>query len=270
MKNIKKILGLMMTATIIVGCGNSKVDGANDSSVEIGEVKQEGDSEEAAAFGEKTAAEYPISEESQAKLDALETDYSKVNWQVEYEPIDGIVVSESMYVVDTAKWGPTNHMVVAFTNLTDDNVKISIEGYLENEDGEVAHDLVEDDIEIWAGNTVAREIYFEFKVPSGNIKWNNITAEHLDREYVPYEIVPELEKGDKGNYSIKPNIVSDPEHQNSYRCTGECGLVLDKDGNILGGASDSSEYVSLLPMKVESFGGKNADVVFFCNVFQIH
>lgn len=262
MKNIKKILGLMMAATILVGCGQSKADEAKDDVEQTEET-----SEEVAAFGERTVTEYPISEESQAKLGALETDYSKVNWQVEYEPIDGIVVSESMFVTDT-KWGPTNHMIVAFTNLTDDSVKIDIEGYLENEDGEVAHDLVEDDIEIWAGNTVAREINFKFEVPSGNIKWNKITSEHLDREYVPYEIVPELEKGEKGYYSIKPNIVSDPEHQNSYRCTGECGLVLDKDGNILGGASDSSEWVMLLPMRVESFGGENTDVVFFCSAYK--
>ena len=70
MKNIKKFLGIMMMATVLIGCGKSGDDSAKDSSPESGQTVEEGAEEAKTAFGKKTAAENPLSDETKAKLDA--------------------------------------------------------------------------------------------------------------------------------------------------------------------------------------------------------
>ncbi|MBP5595303.1 MAG: hypothetical protein J6Y02_07970 [Pseudobutyrivibrio sp.] len=245
------IIGLM---TVISGCGEKKSDSVADNESQVEVVK-----EEKKTFGERTAAEYPISEESQAKLDALETDYSKVNWDVEYEPESGIVVSEEVFGRDNDLKQEETHLAIAFTNLTDENVKISIEGYVENENGEVVYDLVEDDIEIWANNTVAREMNLRQEIPSGNIKWNSITITPLDKEYVPYEQASVLKKTENDYYCIYADYTSEVE----LLADNPVGLVLDKDGNAIGGGSESSGTIAMYNCK--TFDGENADVVYFGN-----
>ena len=86
------LVSMIGVLSVISGCGDKKDDSVADNEGQVEVVE-----EEKKTFGEKTAAEYPISEESQAKLDALVTDYSKVNWDVEYEPEAGIVVSEEVF-----------------------------------------------------------------------------------------------------------------------------------------------------------------------------
>ncbi|MBR5650281.1 hypothetical protein [Pseudobutyrivibrio sp.] len=264
MSSKKKYLCLAIAATILVGCGNSKTDGANDSSVEIGEVKQEGDSEEAAAFGEKTAAENPLSDETKSKLDALNTNYKKVNWDVVYSAPDnnGIVISETKFY--DKQDSLNNILVVAYTNVTDAPVKFSCEGFAEDAAGEVAVDILESDIELGPNNTIAVKYDCENDEPSGNIRWNNFTVEPSDKEYVPYEISTEL-KQDSGYYCIEVEYSSDYDF-NPDVCPHGYGYVLDKDGKIIGG-DEEENWGKSVQLWAKSYDGENADTVFFKNIY---
>ena len=145
MKNIKKLLGIMMAATILVGCGKSSDDAAKDPSPEAGQTVEDSKEEDAvaAAFGEKTVAENPLSDETKAKLDALDTNYKKVNWDAVYSAPDneGIVISETAYF--DKQDSLHNRLVVAFTNVTDEPVKFSCEGYAQNAEEKVVADIVD-------------------------------------------------------------------------------------------------------------------------------
>lgn len=89
-------------------------------------------------------------------------------------PTDGIVVSEGTFIDthNTIK-AERYHLVVAFTNTTDQNIRLSLDGNVEDVEGAYVQDIFTDEIEIWAGNTVAISLKLLEKIPSGNIKWNN-------------------------------------------------------------------------------------------------
>lgn len=267
----KRKLALLLIATIGVltvlsGCGSKEDSIAESAKGEIEDVAEEN------AFGARSLEEYPISDDTKTKLEALTTDYSKVNWEVEYEPKPGIVVSEGTFV-KTTSMGSENYIVVAFTNLTGNHVSLSLKGYIEDEDGKVVKDIIKDDLEIWDGNTVAREVNLNYANASGNIRWDNITIGALDREYVDFAIHSELTTNAYDQYYIASNLEKLPEHDSTKRFSqqefGACGLVLDKDGNILygqnAGAFDSG--AKGISMAIESFGGENADVAYFCNPY---
>ena len=262
-------LALLGTVTMLAACGSKKESA--ESSPEHGTEAAATENTAEIEFGKKSEEEYPISDEVRKKLDALTTNYSKVNWEAEYMPTDGIVVSEGTYI-DTQNMVSVeyHHLVVAFTNTTDQNIKLSLDGNVEGVDGTYIQDIFTDDIEIWAGNTVAITLELLEKVPSGNIKWNKVEIQPLDLEYTPYEISAKLDKGDSGNYSIKSEVVSDPEHMYSYSTKTGCGLILDKDGKILSGNSlyeSSWDSWSNLSIPAETFNGENADQVIFVNLY---
>ena len=246
---------------IEVEAAGEEIDPDGDEADESGEST--------ASFGARMLEEYPIDTDDQATLDTMETDYSKVNWQVVYEPEPGIIVSEGTFVKEQ-KIGPaSNHLIVAFTNLTGDHAKLSIEGYVENKDDDVIYDLIDNEVEIWAGNTVARDIDLQTEEASGNIKWNNITIEPSALKYAPYEVSPELTKKESGLYGIERNLY-DVEAQcisGAFFETRQCGLILDDGGNIIYGI-DSTDC-GYLGLGVETFNGKNADVAYFCNSYKI-
>ncbi len=264
-------LALLGTASMLAACGSKKGDMSPqfDQSGETTITKSAATKE----FGKKSEEEYPISDDVQKKLDALTTDYSKVNWEAEYMPTDGIVVSEGTFIDthNTIK-AERYHLVVAFTNTTDQNIRLSLDGNVEDVEGAYVQDIFTDEIEIWAGNTVAISLKLLEKIPSGNIKWNKFEIQPLDKEYIPYEVSTELQKGDTGSYALRSDASSDNENTHSFRTTTYCGLILDKDGKILCGEGlsdpeDTSASWHTVSLHESTFGGENADFVFFVNLF---
>lgn len=79
-------------------------------------------------------------------------------------------------------------------------------------------------------------------------------------------------KGTSGGYCIAVDIASEFTLNNCSRTNGTVnfehgyGCVLDSEGNIIVG--HEREDGGILGFNVESFGGKNADVAFFTNVFK--
>ena len=267
MKNIKKLLGIMMAATVLVGCGKSSDSVENESSPEAGQTVEESKEEDAvaAAFGEKTASENPLSDDTKAKIDALDTNYKKVNWDVVYSAPDndGIVISETAYF--DKQDSLHNILVVAYTNVSDQAVKFSCEGYIENASGDVVADIFESDVELGPNNTIAIKYDSEYDEPSGNVRWNNFSVEPSDKEYVPYEINTELTKKDQFYY-IEATYSSDSEIDSMFMPMGY-GYVLDKDGHIIGGGEEENIPGDTVNTWAETYEGENADTVFFKNIY---
>ena len=267
MKNIKKLLGIMMAATVLVGCGKSSDSVENESSPEAGQTVEESKEEDAvaAAFGEKTVAENPLSDETKAKLDALDTNYKKVNWDAVYSAPDndGIVISETAYF--DKQDSLHNFLVVAYTNVTNEAVKFSCEGYIENASGDVVADILESDVELGPNNTIAIQYDCESDEPSGNVRWNNFSVEPSDKEYVPYEINTELDKSEQ-YYRIIATYSADTEIDSVYIPKGY-GYVLDKDGHIISGGEEEDSPSDTVNTWAETFDGENADTVFFINIY---
>lgn len=271
MKKMKLVwLSMALVGTVVsfAACGDKggSSDGGDSYAEGIFDDEPEGDDNvsEGGAFGAEVAKDYPISSEMQGKLEALSTDYSKVNWQVAYAPSnnEGVIVSETSYFDDNR-----NYLVVAFTNLTDEGVKMSYEGYAENIEGDVVQDLLESDVELGPQCTIVRNLEFDNAEPSGEIKWNSFNVEAGTEEYVPWEMTSELGKDASGKYYIQATITADVNM--SHVGTNGYGYVLDKDGNIIAGAIESSgDKVEFYG--VESFGGENADVAYFVNLFKAH
>ena len=121
---------------------------------------------------------------------------------------DDIVISETK---NYDKQDSLHHiLVVAYTNVSDEAVKFSCEGYIENASGDVVADIVESDEELGPNNTIAIKYDCEYDEPSGNVRWNNFSVEPSDKEYVPYEINTELTKQDQ-YYYIEATYSADTE-----------------------------------------------------------
>lgn len=102
-------------------------------------------------------------------------------------------------------------MILAYTNLTDQGLTVSFEGYATDTSDEIVQDLLESDMEIAPGNTVIRDYYFDDKVPSGEISWKSFTTAPSENEYRPYETSCTLEKDNSGHYYIQGEVLSDEQ-----------------------------------------------------------
>lgn len=271
MKKMKLVwlsMALVGAVASFAACGDK--DGENGQPfVEIGgDIEPEGDEDvpEGGAFGAEVAEDYPISPEMQSQLDSLDGNYKKVNWQVAYAPADndGIIISETSYINTKGR----NHLVVAYTNLTDEGVSMSFEGYAQNVSGDVVKDLVETDVELGPKNTIVRDLDFENDEPSGEIDWKNFSVVASEKEYVPYQIGAELLTENDGEYYIQGSVTVEEELDVPIDGDLGYGFVLDEDGNIIEG----NKVITNRKMKffTDSFGGKNADVVYYTNIYKAY
>lgn len=270
----RKKLALLLVATIGVltvfsGCSSSgaptdnttgeSADGTVTDSVDDEEVTEEAES---SVIGAADVNEYPISDDMKAKLEGVNTEYSKVNWDVEYQPADGIIVSESIYTCIGDHGVEPYYMVIAYTNLNDAPVKITCQGDIMNTNGSVNHAHVDEtDLVVWPGNTVLEKYICNMDEPSGDITWNTFNVETSDERYIPFEISVELSQDDDG-YVVTPTFSAD-EKTKYYDCG--MALLLDENGKILEAeAPPLSNRITYFNYN-ESHDGKVADAVFFIN-----
>ena len=104
-----------------------------------------------------------ISEEAQELLETIESDYSKVNWGVEYSPtgMDGIVISIAPY-----NDNGSNYLAIAVTNLYNTDTTFSAEGYAKGTSGQKVGNVLFYDTAIRPGNTIIKLLYCD-DVPTG-------------------------------------------------------------------------------------------------------
>lgn len=272
------------TVSVLSACGSENAD-ANDivvqekadnkenstESSDIEDIETGNDSEAAEdadtsdEFGEtlQIVVDNPISDENKAKLDALDTAYSKVSWDIEYQVADGIIVSQSIYTCVQDHGTEPYYMVIAYTNLTDKPVLISCQGDILNTDGTVNHaNLSEENLPVWPSNTVAKKIICNLEEPSGDITWNNFTVENSDESVSSFTITTELSQEEGKGYTITPTIASD---SNLGHYDYGLGLLLDKDGKILYAMQPVMSNLVAEIDNNESIDGKVADAVYFVN-----
>ena len=169
-----------------------------------------------------------LDSETKKKLESLDTDYSKVNWGVQYSPFEdhpGIVISVAPYVdeYDTYK------LIVGITNLLDTPVTISGGGEAAGKDGSIVGETYIYENAIGVGNTVIEVIYCD-DVPDGRIHWTDLEVSGSDSRYVPWEADWELSNSDDfSEYTLNYNIYA----EEPFVGGSICGLAVDQDGNVV-------------------------------------
>lgn len=290
-KRIVLLATMISTVSVLSACGSENADATKDGLVQDEVDNKENDSEkidiedseadsesedaensedadasdESSESGEalQVVVDNPISDENKAKLEALDTAYSKVNWDIEYQAADGIIVSESIYTCVQDHGAEPYYMVIAYTNLTDQPVNITCQGDIHNVDGTINHvDIDEESLAIWPGNTVAKKIICNLEQPSGDITWNNFVVENSDESTASFSIFTELTQEEGKGYTITPTISSDSDLGHyDYGL----GLLLDKNGKILYAMQPAMSNLVAEIDNNESIDGKVADAVYFVN-----
>ena len=203
-----------------------------------------------------------LTKAQQSVLDKLETDYSKVNWGVEYSPkgMDGIIISVAPYMD-----GKFPYLLVGFTNIYDEDVTISASGYAKGKGGKEIADISIYEDAIRPGNTVVKAIYCD-GTPTGEIHWDSIELPKVYYESTYWEGEWSLTKDRDGYYQVDYDLSA-----NDYSYAGYVtALALDRNGNILDVAydynSDNGYYSSgTIQFYEKEFNSKVYDVAMFTN-----
>ena len=198
-------------------------------------------------------------------LNSLDTDYNKINWGVQYSPegMEGIVISVTEYVDRSNLY----ELVVAITNLYDEDVTVDAKGICKGVKGEEVGTVSFYESALGPGNTVMKEIYCDNK-PTGEIYWSQIKLDNVFDKSAYWEADWNLTKDSDGYLEAQYTISS-----TTKMCPGTVtAVILDANGNVLMMATDfCSDEGKYGAGKVQFFskgddlGGKPADIALFCN-----
>ena len=162
------------------------------------------------------------------KLDALDTDYSKVNWGVQYSPFEdepGLVISVAPYVDEYG----TYKLIVGITNLLDTPITFSGGAEAKGKDESIVGETYIYEDSLGVGNTVIEIISCD-DIPDGRIHWTDLKMQEGDSRYIPWEADWELLNGDdKSEIIFKYNLYANEPFVAGYIY----GLALDQDGNVV-------------------------------------
>ncbi len=203
-----------------------------------------------------------LTKQQQSIMDNLGTDYSKVNWDMQYSPkgMDGIIVSVADYMD-----GRYPYLLVAITNIYDKDVTFSASGYVEGLRGQEVAEVSFYEDAIRPGNTIAKAIYCD-NTPSGEIFWEEMDLPKVYSESVSWGGDWHLTTDVDGYYKVDYNIDS-----NNYMMPGYVtALLLNRNGDIVDAAYDYSAdkgyYVSgTIQFFEKGYDEKVVDVAIFSN-----
>ena len=198
-------------------------------------------------------------------LKALDTDYNKVNWGVQYSPagMDGIIISVAPYYDDKYPY-----LLIAVTNIYNKDVTFSGKGSIKDKYGSEIGTASFYDVAIRPGNTVVRSVFCD-GTPTGEIYWTDLELPQVFEESAYWESDWSLNTDLDGYYQVNYTILS-----NEYMCPGEVTAVLiDAYGNILAVAydfnADEGKNVSgKIQYFKKEFSGKPADIAMFANALK--
>lgn len=176
-----------------------------------------------------------LNSEIQASLDALETDYAKVKWGVQYsisQDLPGVVIS-----VTPSKGYFSNELVVAVTNLYDKDISFSGSAKAKDANDNIIGETFIYNSCIGSGNTIIDIIDCEDKVPDGRIQWSEVDIREALGEYVPWE-ADYSAKGhlEDGYVTVDYSLYS----ASGETCSGDLVILmlLDENGFVVGHTSD--------------------------------
>lgn len=167
-----------------------------------------------------------LTPEARAALDALDTDYAKVYWGVEYSvpTMEGVVVSVTPCFSESEK-----KLIVAFTNLYGYDITLEAEGTAKDESGNAIGKIHLYETAIGTGQSVIQSVYCS-GIPDGRIHWDSFLCKESESDRYAYWESDWTIMGDNdGNMVIPYRITGAQEMQGRH----VWALLLDKNGFVL-------------------------------------
>ncbi|WP_051538349.1 hypothetical protein [Butyrivibrio proteoclasticus] len=259
MKRLKALLvmGLSLSMTL-TACGNVNPSEETESVTEIeeedteevtkdSENEDEEDEEESEEDAEESDEDeeqadsqedvevketvYEVSDDVKERLEALDSDYNKVNWDYVTTPFDDEDIVISTVV---AKHDTVYTVFVGITNLHDEQYDIEAEGLLKD----ISGDKIEDeevylyDYSIGSGNTIIKMINTQ-EPTDGEIEWDDDDIHDAYRdEFCPFTIdwtMPENTEDFDGELIDVEVSLEEAIYSFDIQC-----LVLDENGKVIG------------------------------------
>ena len=168
-----------------------------------------------------------VGKEAEEALKKLDTDYNKVSWGVRYAPIEdlpGIIVS----VAPAKEHNGVNGLIIAITNLYDEEISVAGGGTVKGLNGEDVGDFYLFADTIGTGSTFIRDVYCD-GVPSGKIHWDSFETMETQKTFVSWEADWTIKERESGKPSVDYSIYADRPFKAGYIY----GLLLDGEGNIV-------------------------------------
>lgn len=204
--------------------GEDGIDGSDD--IEVDDFTYD--------FGETTKTSWmEVTPEARAALSALDTDYGRINWGVEYsiEDVPGLVISIAPY-----EFFDIQYLAVAFTNLYDETVSVYAQGVAKTEEDTKAGELYMYVDSLAPSSTFIYTAPCMDGVPSGVISWERFEINDPYYEDGNWEADWTITEGEYASQLVAKlamtNTVDKTEHLGAIMC-----VMLDEDGNILGVSS---------------------------------
>lgn len=204
-----------------------------------------------------------VSDEILDELNSLETDFTKVTWGVIYTPgeLDHLVVSCTPYMD-----GSSCYLIVALTNLYDEDITVSADAVCLGEDDQEIGDFTVFDEAIRPQSTVIHNVYCS-DFPSGAIHWNTISLENVYEESAYWEADWAVTTDSDGYYQVDYTLYNEnTDIEPDYVWT----LALDENGYVRGYAysydpTSGREISGTAPFYKNSFDETVTDIAFFAN-----
>ncbi len=204
-----------------------------------------------------------VSDEILDELNSLETDFTKVTWGVIYTPgeLDHLVVSCTPYMD-----GSSCYLIVALTNLYDEDITVSADAVCLGEDDQEIGDFTVFDEAIRPQSTVIHNVYCS-DFPSGAIHWNTISLENVYEESAYWEADWAVTTDSDGYYQVDYTLYNEnTDIEPDYVWT----LALDENGYVRGYAysydpTSGREISGTAPFYKDSFDETVTDIAFFAN-----
>ena len=174
-----------------------------------------------------------LSDEAEAVMKSLQTDYNKIAWGVRYNPGDaeGMVISVTPFIDAYGSF----YLILGFTNIYDKPVTISASGYAKGKDGSSIGSIYSYVNTLGPGNTVVQKVYCS-DTPTGEIHWDSFELKEAGKSYVYWEADY---KGGRENGESKVSYTIEAKEDSSV---SEVEIVLvDKDGYVIDYGTDVPE-----------------------------
>ena len=203
-----------------------------------------------------------LSAESQSILNGLDTDYSKVNWGVQYSPtgMDGVVISIAPYTSSNLSF-----LLVGVTNLYDQDITFSAKAIAKGTSGQEVGNGSFYELAIRPGNTIVKTIYCS-DIPTGEIHWDYIELPKVYDKSVYWESDWTIQTDKDGFFEVPYRIVSE-ENMVPGSVTA---VILDASGNILAVEDDynieeGTDLSGTISLYTKDLGGTPSDLAMFSN-----
>lgn len=171
-----------------------------------------------------------VTDDIKGQLDALETDYNKINWERVSTPFE-----EKDIVVSTIRYqeGNNHYLIVGITNLSDIDVWTEGWGFATD----IAGNTMEDEdvslhiLALAPGQTSLQQIPFGFDVPSGEVvDWQNVEIKESYWDYASpstfsWSLEPDEDDWVFLNFDVQGDVMEDAS---TFQF-----VVFDKEGNII-------------------------------------